>query len=385
MGVTSVEECQFLNISGDKTEKCQGGYDYWVVKLTENFNLIEGKAFADLNSNNLQDTGEPALKGITLAESYTGSLGFANQKGNFDVVVMDSGNFTVAPLLLLHYSIVPASHNAYFPSMQLTDSLNDFAFQPTGVINDLAINITPTSPFRPGFNAHYNLHYRNIGTTSLTDTIIFYPDPQITFVSSSVTPSIIAADSIMWQTSLLNPFDAGDILVTVNVNQGTPIGTLVNSSAKIEPVPGDATPVNNYAWWEVFVTGSFDPNDILVNRAAITTTELLSPPYIEYIIRFQNTGTDTAFNAKLLNPLDTAKLQLNTFELMSASHPVNITWKAWERNMEFQFNNILLPDSNINEPMSHGFVRYRIKQNQRLPQVIQLEITLSFILTLTIL
>ncbi len=201
------------NISGDKTEYYQGGYDYWVVKLTENFNLIEGKAFADLNSNNLQDTGEPALQGITLAETYTGSLGFSDQNGNYDVVVMDSGNFTVAPSILLHYSSVPESHNAYFSSTQQTDSLNDFEYQPTGVINDLKINITPTSPFRPGFNAHYNLHYRNVGTTSLTGTVIFYPDTEVTFVSSSVTPSFISADSIKWQTSLLNPFDDGDILV----------------------------------------------------------------------------------------------------------------------------------------------------------------------------
>jgi hypothetical protein len=29
--------------------------------------------------------------------------------------------------------------------------------------------------------------------------------------------------------------------------------------------------------------------------------------------------------------------------------------------MEFKFENILLPDSNTNEPLSHGFVRYRIQ------------------------
>jgi hypothetical protein len=239
-GGSNVDELQFIslttdggyiiggisvsNTSGDKTENCQGGYDYWVVKLTANFNLIEGKAFADLNSNNLNDTGEPTLQGIVVTESLTGSFGFSEQNGIYNVAVVDSGNFTVAPSILLHYSAVPASHNAYFPAMQLTDSLNVFAFQPTGVINDLVITITPTSPFRPGFNAHYNLHYRNVGTTSLTGTVIFYPDTEVTYVSSSVTPSFISADSIKWQTSLLNPFDDGDILLTVNVNQGTPIG-----------------------------------------------------------------------------------------------------------------------------------------------------------------
>jgi len=29
--------------------------------------------------------------------------------------------------------------------------------------------------------------------------------------------------------------------------------------------------------------------------------------------------------------------------------------------MEFKFDNILLPDSNVNEPLSHGFIHYRVK------------------------
>lgn len=34
--------------------------------------------------------------------------------------------------------------------------------------------------------------------------------------------------------------------------------------------------------------------------------------------------------------------------------------------MEFRFSNILLPDSNINEPASHGFVKYKIKPDSGL-------------------
>jgi hypothetical protein len=32
------------NISGDKTENCIGWYDYWIVKITDNYNLIGGKS-----------------------------------------------------------------------------------------------------------------------------------------------------------------------------------------------------------------------------------------------------------------------------------------------------------------------------------------------------
>lgn len=68
----------------------------------------------------------------------------------------------------------------------------------------------------------------------------------------------------------------------------------------------------------------------------------------------------------ILNPIDIKKLNLNSFEFVNASHNVELNWRSWENNMEFKFNNILLPDSNINELLSHGYVRYRIQPKTNL-------------------
>jgi hypothetical protein len=157
------------------------------------------------------------------------------------------------------------------------------------------------------------------------------------------------------------PFQTGSIIITVNVDLGLPIGTLINSRAHIEPYLTDANPTCNNSNWEVYTTGSFDPNDILVNEDTLTPTQLSTSPWLEYIIRFQNTGNDTAFTVKILNPIDTNKLDISSIEFVNASHPVNINWINYQRNMEFKFDNILLPDSTTNEPLSHGFVRYRIQ------------------------
>ena len=127
------------------------------------------------------------------------------------------------------------------------------------------------------------------------------------------------------------------------------------------PIANDANPGCNSSYWEVLTTGSFDPNDILVNRSFLYDYEMPTPPDLEYIIRFQNTGNDTAFTVKILNPLDTTRLDLSTLDIVSTSHDADVRFVYHERNLEFVMNNILLPDSNTNEPMSHGFVRYRIK------------------------
>ncbi|HRC36093.1 MAG TPA: T9SS type A sorting domain-containing protein [Bacteroidia bacterium] len=351
----------YSDISGDKTENSQGDYDYWVVKLTDKFNLINGKIYIDANSNTIQDSSEINLPNRMITEQNTGRFTFSQQNGNYNVSVLDTGNFTASAAPLNYYNSVPLVHTAYFNSINQTDSLNDFAFQPNGVINDVCINLTPVSLFHSGLDATYNISFVNNGTTTLTPTVIFFPDTSVSFVTSSATPASVTTDSIVWNIGALTPFQSGNIVVTVNVHTGLPIGSLINSSVRIEPVAGDANPGCNYSSWEVFTTGSFDPNDILVSRDTLFTTEIPNPPYLDYIIRFQNTGNDTAFNVKILNPLDTNKLQLNTLEYVASSHPVNMNFIYHERNMEFKFDNILLPDSNVNEPLSHGFIHYRIK------------------------
>ena len=349
------------DISDDKSENCLGVSDYWIVKLTDNNNLITGKTFADINGDMMQGLGEFAIPYQKITELNSNRFGFSHPSGNYYISLPDTGNFEVIPDFLNYYNPMPLIHTGNFTSILQIDSLNDFAHQPTTIFNDLCLTITPTSSFRSGFNASYRLNYINQGTTTLIPTIVFYPDDNVSFVSASVVPTFVTPDSVVFAFNSLSPYQSGQISIVVNVNSGLSIGTLINSSAMILPIINDANPGCNSSYWEVFTIGSMDPNDILVNRAFIYDTEIQNEPELEYIIRFQNTGNDTAFTVKVLNPIDTTRLQLNSFQIVSSSHPMQVSWVAWERNMQFEFENILLPDSNVNEPQSHGFIRYKIK------------------------
>ncbi|HRA60505.1 MAG TPA: hypothetical protein PK901_11700, partial [Bacteroidia bacterium] len=158
------------NISGDKTESSQGNFDYWVVKLTDKFNLINGKLFVDANSNTVQDAGEISFSNRIVTEQNTGRFTFSQQDGKYTIAVFDTGNFTVSGAPLNYYNSVPIVHTAYFNSIQQIDSLNDFAFQPNGVLNDVCINLTPLGNFRSGLFANYYISYINNGTTTLSPT-----------------------------------------------------------------------------------------------------------------------------------------------------------------------------------------------------------------------
>jgi Leucine-rich repeat (LRR) protein len=105
---------------------------------------------------------------------------------------------------------------------------------------------------------------------------------------------------------------------------------------------------------------SFDPNDISAVAEGVGAQHFIPKnSELEYRIRFQNTGNDTAFVVRVLDKIP-AELDLTTLRIGSASHPMTYSLKA-NGTLEFLFQNILLEDSTSNEAKSHGFVTYKIK------------------------
>lgn len=107
--------------------------------------------------------------------------------------------------------------------------------------------------------------------------------------------------------------------------------------------------------------GSFDPNEIKGLPKGITDEKYIEKTQqLEYIIRFQNTGTDTAFNVRIENKIPKTELDLSTLTLGVASHPYSYLLDQ-DGKLIITFKNIFLSDSNINEKNSHGFIQYSIK------------------------
>ena len=106
--------------------------------------------------------------------------------------------------------------------------------------------------------------------------------------------------------------------------------------------------------------GAYDPNDKRGFPKGYGTEKLIeNDTEIEYIIRFQNTGTDTAFTVVIR---DTLKQELDpeSLKLGTSSHPYE--FEIYDNGvLKFTFNDILLVDSFTNEPASHGFVKFKIK------------------------
>ncbi|MBI1224984.1 MAG: T9SS type A sorting domain-containing protein [Bacteroidetes bacterium] len=165
-----------------------------------------------------------------------------------------------------------------------------------------------------------------------------------------------------------NPYD--------NFASATVEGCGTNSSGGVSfgfvnlfPLP-DGSPFEDMDCKESI--GSFDPNDKVGLPLGVDAEHFIEQNQdLSYTIRFQNTGTDTAFNVVVLDQLP-ASLDPGTFRFLGSSHPCEyqLNGNGYAR---FTFENIMLPDSNVNEVASHGFVKFAIAQKTDLPLGTQIE------------
>jgi uncharacterized repeat protein (TIGR01451 family) len=109
------------------------------------------------------------------------------------------------------------------------------------------------------------------------------------------------------------------------------------------------------------VTGSYDPNDKTGYPIGQTDQKYIQPnQQLQYVIRFQNTGTDTAFTIVIRDTLD---LDLNIFTVTPGVVSHSYEFKMYgPRILEWTFNNINLPDSSANQLESNGFATFHVDQ-----------------------
>ncbi|MEO8149561.1 MAG: T9SS type A sorting domain-containing protein [Bacteroidia bacterium] len=344
------------------------GYtDFFIAKylLNETSNRITGNVFTDYNNDSLKNVDEYGLSDVIIRLNPGPKFYSTYPNGDYSIYV-DTGTYTLSiPSPPVYYQDVnPPQRAVDFSSSSQIDSSNDFGIVPLENINDLRIDVTNMQPCRPGFPVDFMITCKNKGTVPLPASIQLQFDTALIFSSSSLPEDSTNQNIIYWNLDTVFPSQQNSFIVHFTLHPATANGILLNSIATAFPVAGDATPSDNIDSLNNIVTSSYDPNSKAVSRNWVTLQEVQDTVYVNYIIRFQNTGTDTAFFVNIIDTLK-SKIDLASFEMLSSSHPC--TWHLENRDVLFAFKNINLPDSNINELASHGFVKFRVRLKNTLP------------------
>lgn len=109
------------------------------------------------------------------------------------------------------------------------------------------------------------------------------------------------------------------------------------------------------------IRDSYDPNEKAVSPQGVGINRIVLPnTLLDYIIHFQNTGSDTAYKVLITDTLS-SDMNFATLEPGASSYPYTMSISGTNKPvLIFTFNNINLTDSASNEPSSHGFVKFKI-------------------------
>ena len=181
------------------------------------------------------------------------------------------------------------------------------------------------------------------------------------YKAGSLAPTTVNGNTVTWNIADFGSVNFNsDFHLRFHTDTSATIGQQVCFTVSVTPTAGDNDTTNNF-WSGCFnVQTSFDPNEKEVSPIGnIDSTQ----KWLTYTIHFQNTGTATAQHIYVDDTLDT-DLDESSFQLLSYSVAPFVQIKG--NAVRFNFPNINLPDSNANEPGSHGYVQYRIKPKHNL-------------------
>ncbi|MBK7555512.1 MAG: T9SS type A sorting domain-containing protein [Flavobacteriales bacterium] len=329
---------------------------------------VSGSMYFDHDQDCVQDPNDPGMPYRVLTIQPAGEYAITDADGSYEHG-LPYGNFNIEQPADDIVQLCPANN----PEAFTIDNLNPAAIIDFADSSTIALDVSAelfSNAARPGFIFTYFGRANNLsGQQSGVLDIVLTFDPLLTFVSAVPVPSTTTANSVTWTgLTALSGFGEANVSVQLAVppNPGL-LGTALSATLDVSQPLTESTLVNNSDTRAQLITGSYDPNDkTAITSSNTSTTEyfILLDEYIDYVIRFQNTGTDTAFTVVITDTLS-GELDMASFQQGLASHPFTVSFKP-DRVAEWRFENILLPDSNTNEAASHGLVTFRIQPQQPL-------------------
>ena len=322
--------------------------------------VISGKVHMDEDQGCIRDTSETGLAfwNITVEGEHFFRAGISGPNGEFRYSVPE-GEYTVkAQPPGAGWELCENEFNVIMDANQLTDTI-DFLSQATAPCANLSLDLS-TPLLRRCFENYYTIRVRNTGPQASTGTsLVLYLDPFFEFHSATIPYQQIDATTVSFDMGTLELNADITFRIYFQLSCQAELGLEHCLSGKIS---GDnACPAERTFVSECQTNiGSFDPNDKRsFNQSGRESDQVDKDEFITYHIRFQNTGTDTAFTVRIIDPLSTS-LDLSSLEMLSSSHPY--TYEITDGPaLVADFKHILLPDSTTNEPASHGFLKFRVK------------------------
>jgi uncharacterized repeat protein (TIGR01451 family) len=326
-------------------------------------NYASGIAYFDYNCNGQQDPGEESISNFVVLDQTNNPVGQLLSNGQY-IVPLDLMSTTTLSLQtspgVVQSSDITITSSA-FPQAYTG---NDFAICPLGDVHNVSVFHYSYSDPMPGFDMVYTIKVQNNWPQQTEDVIVSLDFSQCDYTSLTGSPGYsINNDVISWNISQLQYGQDAHLKAYIEISTNMQLGDQFTITSTVEFVDGglvDVSPFDNSYQLQETVVGSYDPNDINVNIEAQNFEEIPSEGLtLDYTIRFLNTGTAPAQFVRVTDIIE-EDLNLGSIEILGSSHEFQLSFNE-NRQVEWLFENIQLPDSASDLEGSQGYIHYRIR------------------------
>lgn len=334
------ENYLWINNEGvSDTSKCK------VVRLSHDKYFINGQVYYDADNDGYKDNNEFTYSDLKLLVSPSGLQVIPDKFGKYAFAGDEGISYTVKVLDSTRFSSIKINKATYEIGVKLKEEKPE-------IQASFIISASRCNTIRPSL-----ISLTNKGVIPVQKTVIkLASNDKMELLQSDVIvdTAVFTYNDIIPQKSINEIFD-------IKWGAAEQVGQTATLKIVTELYNNDVLIATKLDSIETIIRCSYDPNDKSVTPAGMGDEHFTLPnSSLQYLIRFENTGNDTAYNVVIYDTLNTA-LDYNTLKVIGYSHAVN-TEITKNGIIAFHFNNIMLPDKATGGDKASGFVRFSIDQ-----------------------
>lgn len=345
---------------------------FWLENFLGDPFQVTGHVFADLDGDGIQGAGEVGLPTVPVATAPTSYYAFTGNDGAY-TVFSGIGPVQVSAQVLSPYwsqSTSPSSYALDLSAQVPTAADINFGFMPladTSVISTGVVN----SPGFCGSNTSLWVTLLNEGTREDQLVVEMTLDSLLTFNGSVPAATLLPNGTLSWDLGQLEYLGQRTLHLDVSLPTVAHVGEQIKNVLHVTSFDTTGVLTGQFQHTDsTILLCAVDPNDKAVLPAGYGPYGAvpIDQAYLDYVVRFQNTGTAPAYNVMLRDQLS-ADLDRGVIQVTGYSHQPDQISVEPGGELVVYFNNIMLPDSGSDLLGSQGFFSFRIKLEEDLPNL----------------
>lgn len=337
------------------------GSVFYIENLFWGSYRITGDLFVDTDTNGIHGPSDLPFPFISVTIDPTSSAFYSNAAGVYNALT-GLGTYTITPSFDTNLWTLSSPFSNYTVTMDSSSSLvtdRDFGVIPNGVQPNGNLEVIEFAGAcnNDGFMW---VSLQNTGNTILSGMIVLEISPLIDPQSIESEADSIVDNRLYFSVDSLYYYDLEQWVISVGMPSEQFIGQAMVSSA----VYYDNSGFERTDAATAYLNCAYDPNDKYETTGIGPEGMIENGQWLEYTIRFQNTGNAPATQVVIRDGLS-QHVDRSTLTPISWSHDMELSVEP-DGEAVFKFEEIMLPDSGSDYAGSQGFVRYRIKADSTL-------------------